>query len=409
MSSASVAHLAETSSVASRDKRIIFACLGIVAIMVVLVAVLAPREGDDDPTPSSYAATSHGAKAAYLALAEAGYRIERWERPLGELAAESDDHTVLILAEPWSSDSEARSAVKTILERGGRVLATGINGAALLPGGEAQANPGFTARYDCAAQPEGFDPLASSGTPHLYPFARWKTVQPNQRAEYYCNSSAVVVTYPVGRGTAVWWASSMPMENASIARDGDLALLLASIGANSQVRIVWDESLHQVPSAGLWSYANGTPLHLLWLQLALVAGFLIMSFSRRSGALVPDPVAQRDRPLEFASSLGALYEKADASQVAVKAAFDRFRLSLGRTLRRGDMEELVSIANARAGQSLDGLRETLIECNEAENAHTGELSSGRALRLVQKLWMYEHELRSTRVQLQPTLPRRKTK
>ena len=402
------AYLADARSISSRDKRLVFGCLAIVALVAVVVAVLAPREDDDDPTPSSYASSSHGAKAAYLSLAEAGYRIERWERPLRELAAETDAHTTLILAEPWRVDSETRSAVKAILDRGGRVLATGVNGAALLPEGEAQPDPGFSANSDCVAQPEGFDMFASGGTPHLRPVTRWQTVQPNQRAQYYCGDSAVVVTYPVGQGTAVWWASSMPLENASIARDGDLALLLASLGRVDHTRIVWDESLHQ-SAPGLWSYAEGTPVHLLWIQLALITTLLVLSFSRRSGPLVPDPIVSRDRSLEFVSSLGALYDKADASEAAVKVASDRFRLSLGRTLKRGELEELVSVANARAGHSLDGLRETATECDEAENALTGSLPPARALRLVQKLWAYEQETRSTHLQIQPTLPRKKTK
>lgn len=403
------ARLAEARSINSREKRLILACLGIVALVAVVVAMLAPREDDDDPTPSSFSSTSHGAKAAYLTLAEAGYRIERSDRPLRELAAEADAHTVLILAEPWTVDPEAQNAVKTILDRGGRILAAGVNGAALLPGNEAERNPGFSANnYDCAAQPEGFDALAGAGTPHIHPVARWMTVQPNQRAEYYCDGSAVVVTYPAGRGTAVWWASSMPLENASIGRDGDLSLLLASVGPGEQARVVWDESLHQSPP-GLWSYAEGTPAHLLWMQLVLVAVLLILSFSRRSGPMVPDPVVRRDQSLEFVSSLGALYDKAGASAAAVRAASDRLRLSLGRTLRRGDVEELVSVANARAGRSLEGLRQTLTECDAAENAPTGSLSPAYALRLVHKLWAYERETRNTHLQLQIILPRKNTK
>lgn len=402
------ARLAEARSISSREKRLVTTCLGMVVLVAVLVAILAPREDNDDLTPSSYASTSHGTKAAYLALADAGYRIERWERPLPDLTAETDAHTILILAEPWTVDAESQSAVKTILDRGGHVLATGVNGAALLPGSEGELNPSFFANHDCAAQPEGFDALAAAGTPHLRPIARWKTVQPNQRAEYYCDDLAAVVTYPVGRGTVVWWASSMPLENASIARDGDLSLLLASLGPIEQTRIVWDESLHQ-SAPGLWSYAEGTPAHLLWIQLAFVAILLVLSFSRRSGPLVPDPVVWRDQSLEFVSSLGALYDKACASEAAVKAASDSFHLSLGRTLRRGELEELVSVANARAGRSLEGLRETLTECDEAENAIAGSLSPARALRLVQKLWSYEREVRSAHLQLQLILPRKKTK
>ena len=43
--------------------------------------------GNDNPLPSSYLAGQHGARAAYETLLRANYPIERWERPLSELAA----------------------------------------------------------------------------------------------------------------------------------------------------------------------------------------------------------------------------------------------------------------------------------------------------------------------------------
>jgi len=86
------------------------------------------------------------------------------ERPLEELATESDAHTVLIIAEPGRANMESgRPAVASFLQHGGRVLATGLAAASLLPGNQAEPNPQIISS-DCTAQPEGFAPLAGSAS-----------------------------------------------------------------------------------------------------------------------------------------------------------------------------------------------------------------------------------------------------
>ncbi len=394
------------ASLNQRDRRLLFACLAIVAVLIVIVALVAPQEDDSDTTPSSFATTSHGAKAAYLALAQSGYRIERWGQPLDQLAAQSDAHTVLILAEPYFGGTEAaRAPIAKILERGGRVLATGITGAALLPNNHAAQNPQAIER-ECEAQPEGLAALADSGAIHIRPLALWHSNLPEQRVQYTCNGNAVVVSYAAGKGEVIWWANSLPLENAGITRDGNLALLLRSIdpsGRPDAERIVWDESLHE-DDRGLWSYASGTPVHLLWAQLAVLALLLVLSYSRRSGPLLPDPVIARDTQLEFVHSLGALYDKASATNTAVKIAFDRFRLLLGRqtgaprpgTTAAERSEEIVSQINARRGAAVPGLqpeiRNRIQDCEEAAYA-SEPISPRHALALVRSLWEYEEQIR----------------
>jgi hypothetical protein len=104
------------ASLSQRDRRLLMACLAMVAVLIVVVALIAPQEEDGDTTPSSYSSESHGTKAAYLALGQSGYHIERWERPFDQLAAESDAHTVLIVAEPNFKDTEAaKQAIAAIL------------------------------------------------------------------------------------------------------------------------------------------------------------------------------------------------------------------------------------------------------------------------------------------------------
>ena len=388
-----------SASLNPRDRRLLLACLVIVALAAGVVAVLAPQEDDDNVVPSSFSSGTHGAEAAYLTLQQSGYRIERWERPLNELAQQSDAHTVVILADPMPTAKNliaARGSVAAILQHGGRVIATGFSGGNLLPQGGLVADqpqmPG-TPESNCTAEPDGFGDLASSGAVHIREVAHWKETSPGQRVEYTCDGDAVVVSYAVGPGRAIWWADSLPLENAFIAKDGDLALLLNSLGG-ADSRIVWDESLHN-DEPGIWSYTNGTPVRLLWVQLALVALLLVVSFSRRSGPLLPDPVVARDAPLEFVNSLGALYDRADATNTAVQSAYTRFCLLLGLKRKRGSADEtgeLMAVASSRLGRNEPKLQSTIQMCEEATYA-AAPMPSRQALGLVQSLNKFEREVR----------------
>ena len=385
------------ASLNPRDRRLLLACLVIVALAAGVVAVLAPQEDDDNPVPSSFSSGTHGAEAAYLTLERSGYRVERWERPLTELALQSDARTVVILAGPIPSRktlTAARSSVAAILQHGGRVIATGPSGGDLLPQGQVAKLPQIpgAAEPDCTAEPVGFGDLADSGAVHFREVDFSSETLPGQRVEYTCGRHAVVVSYAVGPGRAIWWADSLPLENAFIAKDGDLALLLNSLGGAGN-RIVWDESLHN-DEPGIWSYANGTPVRLLWLQLALAALLLVVSFSRRSGPLLPDPVVARDAPLEFVYSLGALYDRAGATNTAVQIAYARFCLMLGLKRKRSSADETkerMAVASSRLGRNEPELWPAIEICEEATYAHV-QMPSRQALKLVQSLNKFEREV-----------------
>ena len=120
---------------------------------------------------------------------------------------------------PWSSSpspSPAKAddlkAVRQILERGGRVLATGFWGGFLLPAGETPAGLLFAA---CKLDPEGLDVLAGSGEVWMVPEASWQLGSPAVREQYSCAGQPAVLEYEWGKGHAVWWASSTPLENGS--------------------------------------------------------------------------------------------------------------------------------------------------------------------------------------------------
>ncbi len=90
----------------------------------------------------------------------------------------------------------------------------------------------------------------------MVPEATWEVGNPGERVEYSCAGQPAVVEYDWGKGHVVWWASSTPLENGSLARAGNLDLLLNSLGPREGHHFYWDESLHgEIRST--WNYASG--------------------------------------------------------------------------------------------------------------------------------------------------------
>lgn len=311
------------SSLEARDRRWLFWSAGLAVLVAVLFSVFSPADDDSNTTPSSYLTGKHDARAAFDTLVNAGYPIERWEGPLDDLAAQAGPATVVIFAEPQRVTADQIAAVQKIVDRGGRVLSTGSGGGYLVPGGAPAESQKF-AIAACQLQPEGLDPLASSGEVWMVPQSGWTLDQPRFRVQYACSGQPAVVEYSYGKGRVVWWASASPLENESIARAANLDLLLNSIGPPQGHRFFWDESLHGL-APSTWSYASGPALTLLRVGLLVFFVLVVFSFSRRSGPVRDLPPPARAMPIEYLQALGALYQNAGSASTAVAVALDRFR------------------------------------------------------------------------------------
>ncbi len=385
-----------------KDRRMLQVALSLVAVLFILLAFFSP--GDDpnaNTLPGSFLTGQHGAEAAFTLLEQSGYAVQRWTDPLSELADQAGPGTVLILAEPLTSDESDNTAVATILSKGGRVLATGFRGALLLPGNEVanSLNPGFAA---CEAKPDGLNSLNGSapnpGSVWVLPSLTWGEHRPDIRTIYTCAGKPVVVSYPVGKGTAIWWASATPLENGSIARDRDLDLLLDSVGPQRRAEgqtIYWDESLHSSPP-GQFAFVSG-PVWKLFLYGSMgLAALVILSFSRRTGPLRELPYAPRTTPIEFLDALGALYRSAGASNTAMQISWERFRaqaalLTGQRTSHLGAIEISAAIER-RFGAVAMAMEPDLVAAEEA--CWDESLKPGRALALTQSLRRHEETLRN---------------
>lgn len=377
-----------------KDRWMLVVTLAMVAAVLVVLGLISPSSDSDNPVPSTYSTTQHGARAAFTLLQDSGYAIQRWEEPLSVLADQAGPDTILITAEPFSFDPSDRDAIAEILRKGGRVIATGFQGGALLPGTglTVAKNVSFAA---CEAQPDGFGPLTGIGPIWIVPVATWKESRSEIQTAYTCAGQPVVVSYPVKSGTAIWWASSTPLENASIMRGENLELLLRSIGSANGHRVFWDESLHAVRHTQ-WDFVHG-PVWKLFLFGSIGIGLLaVFSFSRRSGPLRSLPQPPRTTPIEFIEALGALYRSTGASNTAVKIAWERFRGHVvklcGQENAKLDAAELLEVLERRFGRVIQDMKEDLLEVERA--CEDDRLKPAKALELIQALRHHELILRS---------------
>jgi hypothetical protein len=380
-----MSRLESLESMDRRDKTLLLACGTLLLVFIVVLAVFSPAADNDDPTPSSYSTAPHGARAAFEVLGRVGYQVERQSDPLMQIADRVDGDVTVVIAEPyWRNVASSQAAVRALLDKGARVLATGFSGGWLLPQSWLE-----TYRYPrpaCGADPNGFQPLAASGTVRMVPEAHWKQSNPLQNVVYTCQGDAVAVTYKVGKGTIVWWANSLPLENAGIQQADNLVFFLNSVGPRG-THVFWDESLHGDPPS-LLSYARGTPLVLALWQGALVACLLLWSYGRRSGPLRPDPVIRRATPVEFVHSLGSLYQASGACRTAVNNAYQQFRQQLEQ--RFGISQSLAAeaplmtvVLRQHFGAGAERLQQALLDAQQAGEAE--KLPPRTALARIQAL------------------------
>lgn len=376
-------------STAGADRRILLWLCGGVLLLIVLTALFAPATSDDDPVPSTYNSGTHGAKAAFLLLSDLGYTVSRSEvRTVDALEAADAPHTTYILAAPEApaADAEKREyqAIQRFLERGGRVLATGFRGAYFLPGGRT-GEPTRTMSALCETAPEGRSAYAAAGSVALYDVSTWNAAEPLVRVDQRCGADAVAIhqSFPHG-GEMMWWSSAEPLTTRGLAQDNSLRLLLAAAGPASGRRVLFDEFYHGVQTSPS-DYLRGLPLRSLTAQAGLVVALLLFSFSRRSGPIREPMAVPRTSPVEFAQNMGALYQRAGATQPVTEAARRRMLHVLGtacglpRETLQGSSVGIAAAVHTRFGLNPQPLEDVL---GKLEQARYERLRPREALKLV---------------------------
>jgi hypothetical protein len=335
----------------ARDLRLLIgAGIVMLALLGLTYAFSPPRPQPAFGYPSSYSSDWAGAKAAFLLLRELGYPIERWEQSPENLPSDAQG-SVLIIAEPLeSATAPERTAIRRFVSGGGRVLAVGASAAEIVPDADAMEVPDFNpqAKTYRALVPSPYTrdaPEITMAAPD-----NWTSSTQPWLALYGRDDKVVVVSYPVGKGQVIWWASSSPLENGSIRDKDNMAFFLDSV-ANpvDGSHVFWDEYYHGAKGS-LGSFIAGTPLPWAGVQMALAFAAVLFTFSRRFGPIRAPATLSRLSPLEFVETLGDLYRSAQASPAAVGVAYHRFRFALSRQLAVPATAKLADVCRAAAAR-----------------------------------------------------------
>jgi|HubBroStandDraft_1064217.scaffolds.fasta_scaffold00004_166 hypothetical protein len=366
-----------------------FIGLGIVLLLLMtLAAWLSSNQRDQGAgSPSSYDTQRNGAKAAYLLLQKSGYPVERWKQPPAKLPADASGVMVVIAGPESSPQAEEMSGIVRFLLRGGSVLIAGVPPDSFVPQAASKNDDLRVGFAECK-------PVAPTSLTRGGPISQdgdlvWDSAKDAAVVHFVTHSAdddddkPVVVSYAVGQGRVIWWASALPLTNAGIRDRGNLDLLLNSIGDSR--RILWDEyyheehertSTHSSSRAQMWALAQAAFLGLL----------VILTFSRRSGPVVPLVRESRLSPLEFVETLGSVFHRARGTQVAVEIAFSRFQQVAARRLGIRGTASANDILSAMAQRGLKVPADVagLVGRSEEASGDT-ELSEKRALEHVQAL------------------------
>ena len=356
--------------------------IGMLLVMTLVAWLSSSQKDQGQGSPSSYNVQRRGAKAAYLLLEKSGYAVERWKLPPAQLPADASG-VVLVLAGPESyPHAEEMGGIIRFLLRGGSVLIAGVRPDSFVPQASADTEDVRVGLAECK-------PVAPTHLTRGGPISQdgdliWDSDKDAAVVHYQDkDDKPVVVSYALGDERVIWWASALPLTNAGIRDRRNLDLLLNSVGDSR--RILWDEYYHEEHAM-----ASAHPTNPAQMWALAQAGFLglliILTFSRRSGPVVPLVRESRFSPLEFVETLGSVFHRAHGTQVAVEIAFSRFqqiaarRLGIRGTTNASD----ILVAMAQRGLKVPPDVAALVGRSEDATGDT-ELSEKRALEHVQAL------------------------
>jgi len=372
------------------DRKLVYIAGAIILVMVVTMAFLTPKDTDEG-TPSSYSTKKRGGKAAFLLLKQSGYNIDRWESDPVELPVNPQNELLIIAGPIQYPDRDESNSLRKFVSAGGTLLLAGTWSNDFAPDSHITVGKYRGDWSEC--KPASPTRISRGGPISMSGEGTWEKSKVLETLVHYsCDDEPTVVSYMVGKGEVIWWASALPLTNNGIRDKNNLNLLINSIGEGKH--ILWDEYFqtpdHEVmvfPRIVKWA---------LWLQGGAFAIMLLITFSRRSGPVIPLVPESRLSPLEFVDTLGNLYQRAAAAQVPVEIAFTRFRQLAARRLGLFGTISAQQLAQAMMMRRLvadKNFPARLMRCEEAISDPT--LTEKEALALVQFLNEAAETLRQT--------------
>ena len=314
------------------DRRFVLWLAGAVVAAVLLFALFGPRADTDDPEPTSYNASARGLKAAFLLLPRLGYGVDRWTEPATHLDRLDAARTTLVITNPdlpFRDLELVQKALEQFMQRGGRVIATGETGARLLPGGTVGA-PDRRAQAVLRDHRRGRRPARpAAGRAHGRAFAldHRGPALPRAPALRQGRGRRRIPRRP-RPGHLVGAADAHDQPRAQAGPQPRARAGKHRAGQRGRRRRHPHRALRRVAARRTRNRGQRAR------RPALVAAYLAAGrggraacaqLGRRNGPLRMPATITRTSPVEFAQSMGRLYEKAGATEAATGAAESRLK------------------------------------------------------------------------------------
>ncbi|MEO9176651.1 MAG: DUF4350 domain-containing protein [Gaiellales bacterium] len=314
-----------------------------ITVAVLVAIVIGLRVLDDATRPpgghssSSYATAPDGAAGYAELLQEHGHTVERLRASLA--STRLDAGSTLIVLDPGALDDRAVDALRSFAERGGQLVAGGLEEPAL---------------DRLVGSPVTLDGTSADGATPLVPLDGVERVSATGDRSFSATGTALPVlargdailaaVATLGRGHVALLADTSPLTNELLASDDDAALGLALAGPPGRP-VLFAESVHGYGRAtGLSALPTGWRVALAGLLVAALA--LMLARGRRLG-----PPERADRELaparrEHVDAVAATLRKTRRPDEAAEPLRAAVRARLG------DHDAAVAIGKAVGEQGL---------------------------------------------------------
>ncbi len=179
----------------------------------------------------------------------------------------------------------------------------------------------------------------------------------------------LVVDAPYGSGKIVYLSDPYLISNGGIGLVDNAQMAINMVAAGNGL-VVFDE-YHQGYGADnnrFLQFFAGTPVVAIFLQAAILLGFVFFSQSRRFARAVPEPEADRLSKLEYVAAMAELQQRTRAFDLAIENIYTDFRRRVTRLLGLDSLTaksgEIATGIAGRTGLDRVLIEQTLFKCEE---------------------------------------------
>jgi hypothetical protein len=271
------------------------------------------------PPGSTYSREPEGLSAIYAVLDGEGL-AQRWERMPRRLPAAVDR---LVVWDPQQLEEKTWTELENWVSSGHALVIAG-GGSLTLPGQIRPTGQESLARSAAAAPVAlGVEAVAVGGD--VFETQEQTALIHLTRPD----GTAVLISWPHGRGRIYWSADAAWLSNQLIGQEDNLTLALGLLAPAKGKQVAFDEYSHGYAAADRWWQLLRGSLQAFVLQLIIFLAVLFWAFGVRFGAPLAEPETPPRAAVEYVFSMSQLYRRARARSVALQSLYRSLTRDLG--------------------------------------------------------------------------------